>query len=254
MAKEHLVSIIIPVYNAENFIKQTLDSVINQTYKNLEIICVNDCSTDKSLEILNEYAKKDSRIKVLSNEVNSKVSKTRNHGVLHASAEWIALLDSDDYWEKDFIEKAVALKNKMNAEIVSTSYKFVTHEGEAIEKIYVVPEKYTYKDMLKQNRISCSAVLIKKQLLIDNPFYADAVHEDYLCWLTIMKKVGVGYGVQDPVSVYRLTKNSKSRNKIKAIKMSYKTYKMHGLNFFKRCYYTFCNAINGLKKYHKVSK
>ena len=93
---------------------------------------------------------------------------------------------------------------------------------------------------------------IKKELLLKYPFFADAVHEDYVCWLNILKEIGKSYAVSEPLLIYRLTTGSKSRNKFKAIKMSYNTYKIHGLNFFKRCYYTCCNAINGLKKYSKI--
>ena len=89
--KEPLVSVIIPVYNAEKIVGYTLDSVINQTYKNLEIICINDCSTDNSIEILNEYASKDKRIKVIDCKINGGESKTRNIGLDNATGDYIAL-------------------------------------------------------------------------------------------------------------------------------------------------------------------
>lgn len=99
------ISVIIPVYNVEKYLRQCLDSVINQTYTNLEIICVNDCSTDSSLEILEEYAKKDSRIIIINNETNCGLGLTRNHGYEYATGEYIHFLDSDDWIEQGLYEK-----------------------------------------------------------------------------------------------------------------------------------------------------
>ena len=110
----------------------------------------------------------------------------------------------------------------------------------------------TYKKLFKQNKILPSATMVKKDLLKKYPFYADKVHEDFVCWLSILKEIKIAYGIQVPTVIYRLTEGSKSRNKFKALKMSYNTYKVHGVGFFKRLYYTFCNGLNGLKKYSKI--
>lgn len=247
-------SVVIPMYNAEKFIENTISSVINQTIKEIEIICVDDCSKDKTLDILKSLQAKDDRIVIIKNETNSKVSQTRNNGVKHAKSDWVALLDADDMWEPTFLEEVLKKRDEVNAEMVVSSESFMANDGTRLNGVFTVPSVITYKRLLKQNCVSCSAVLIKKQLLLDNPFYADEVHEDYLCWLSIIKKIGQIYGVEKPLSVRRLTEGSKSRNKFKALKMSYKTYKKHGLGLFKRMFYTFCNAINGLKKYSGIKK
>ena len=247
-------SVIIPMYNAERFIENTLNSVINQTVKNIEIIVVNDCSKDNGVEVVKKMQKKDKRIVLLENEKNMRVSETRNNGIRHAHGEYVALLDADDMWEPEFLEKVLARKDETGGELVASSESFMSDDGERLSGTFIVRDEITYKRLLKQNSISCSAVLVKRQLLLENPFRADDVHEDYLCWLTILKKIGKGYGVKDVVSVRRLTVGSKSRNKIKALKMSYKTYKKHKVGLIRRLYYTFCNALNGLKKYSKVNK
>lgn len=255
MAKKKLVcSVVMPVYNAERFLEETLRSVMNQTIKDIEIICVNDCSKDKSVEIIKKLQKEDKRIVLLENETNMKVSQTRNNGVRIAKADWVALLDSDDKWEPTYLEKVIARRDETGGRLISTSCKYMSNEGELLEGEFIVDEEITYKKLLKQNKILCSSVFIDKALLEKYPFFADAVHEDYVCWLNILKEIGVSYGVQEPLMIYRLTAGSKSRNKFKALKMSYNTYRIHGLNFFKRCYYTMCNAINGLKKYSKIKK
>ena len=247
-------SVIIPVYNAERFIENTLKSVMNQTVKNIEIICVNDCSKDASSEVIKKLQATDNRIVLLENEKNLRVSGTRNNGIKNAKSDWVALLDADDMWEPTFLEKVLAKRDEKKAQLVVSSESFMDNDGKRMNGEFKVKEEILYKDLLKQNSISCSAVLIEKKLLLENPFYADEVHEDYLCWLTILKKIGKAYGVQESLSVRRLTVGSKSRNKFKAIKMSYNTYKKHGLGFFKRMYCTFCNAINGIKKYSKVKE
>ena len=256
MAKEKklVASVVMPVYNAERFLEETLRSVMNQTVKDIEIICVNDCSKDGSVEIIKKLQKEDKRIVLLENAENMLVSQTRNRGVAYAHADWIAFLDSDDKWDSTYLEKVIARRDETGGSLISTSCKYMTNEGAVLDSDFIVPKKITYKMLLKQNKILCSSVFIKKELLVKYPFFADKVHEDYVCWLSILKEIGESYCVQEPLMIYRLTAGSKSRNKIKAIKMSYNTYKIHGLSFVKRLYYTMCNAINGLKKYSKVKK
>lgn len=255
MNNEDLVcSVVIPMYNAQGFIENTLNSVLRQTEKRFEVICVDDCSKDDTVKIVKEMQKRDSRIKLIQNEKNMRVSKTRNNGIAHASADWIALLDADDMWRDEFLEKVLAKRDEKNASMVISSETFMADDGTELKGEFIVKDEITYKNLLKQNSVSCSAVLVKKELLIENPFYADELHEDYLCWLTIIKKIGKIYGVKEPLSVRRLTVGSKSRNKFKAIRMSYNTLKKHGIGFFKRWFYVICNAVNGLKKYSKVKK
>ena len=253
MQKENQLkcSVVIPMYNAQRFIENTLNSVLRQTEPDFEVICVDDCSTDKTVEIVKRMQLIDDRIRLFQNEENKQVSFTRNRGVSHAKAEWIALLDSDDMWEANFLEEVLKKRDEKNASMVITSEKLMDDNYNILGE-FVVKDEITYKDLLKQNSVSCSAVLVNKQLLVDHPFYADDVHEDYLCWLSIVKEIEKIYGVKIPLSVRRLTVGSKSRNKLKAIKMSYKTLKKHGIKFFKRIYYISCNMFNGLKKYRKI--
>lgn len=245
-------SVVIPVYNAERYIEQTVRSVMNQTVKEIEIICVNDCSTDNSVEIIKKLQLEDSRIKLINNEKNSKVSVTRNNGIKVANASWIALLDADDMWEANFLEEVIKARDEKNARLVCTSEGFMTNEGEKLDKCFIIDGEITYKQLLKQNKISASAVFVEKDLLLKYPFFYEEAHEDYLCWLSILKEIKVCYAVNKPLSYRRLTVGSKSRNKVKALKMSWKTYRKHGLNVFKSFYYLACNALNGLKKYKGV--
>ena len=125
---EPLVSIVIPVYNVENFVKDTLSSVCNQTYKNIEIICVDDGSTDNSLSVLNFYSEKDKRIKVLS-QSNSGVSAARNNGIRAAEGEYICFLDSDDFMHPQNVELQVKAITDSGADIVYCRFKNVPEDA-----------------------------------------------------------------------------------------------------------------------------
>ena len=116
MKKNNLISIIVPIYNVEKYLKKCIDSIINQTYKNLEIILVDDGSPDNCGKICDEYAKKDNRIKVIHKE-NGGVSSARNVGVENATGEYIGFVDSDDYIEKDMYEVLINNLKKENADI-----------------------------------------------------------------------------------------------------------------------------------------
>lgn len=242
------ISVVLICYNAEKFIKKTIESVLNQTYKNFEFVIVNDCSTDKSEEIITSFS--DSRIKYIKNEQNMKISKTRNRGVENTTGEYIAFLDSDDIWCENKLEKHVEHIKKTNAKISYSGYYFISNDGVLQNKIHHVPQKVDFKKLLKQNVITPSASVFQRDLLLKYPFYAEEVHEDFLCFLQMLKGENIfAYGIDEPLIYYRLTNNSKSRNKFKAMKMTLKTYKLAGLNFFKRMYCLPFYMLNGIKKY-----
>lgn len=108
-----LVSIIMPSYNTAKYISAAIESILNQTYENWELIIVDDCSTDNTDEILTEYAKKDSRIRYYKNEKNSGAAVARNRALRQAKGKWVAFLDSDDLWEKDKLEKQICFMKKI---------------------------------------------------------------------------------------------------------------------------------------------
>ena len=130
------VSVIIPVYNVEKYLRECLNSVVNQTLKDIEIICVNDGSTDNSLAILQEYAKNDKRI-VLINQENKNAGAARNTGLAHATGEYLSFLDSDDFFELNMLEEMYNSAKENSLDIVICDYdKYNT-----VEKIYKAPKK-----------------------------------------------------------------------------------------------------------------
>lgn len=248
-----LVSIVMPAYNCEKYISESVDSVLKQTYENYELIIIEDGSKDRTIDVINEILKKDNRIKLLKNEENKGVSYSRNNGISHSKGEWIAFLDSDDMWFEDKLEKQMNYVTENNSvEFVFTGSSFVNENSQPYSWIMEIPKKVTYKELLKQNIISCSSVLIKKDYFTKYKMEHDYMHEDYLLWLKILKNGTNAYGINEPLLIYRVSSSSKSGNKIKSMLMTFNTYKHIGLNPIAALYYLTWYIAKSLKKYNNI--
>jgi teichuronic acid biosynthesis glycosyltransferase TuaG len=251
---ECLVSVIMPAYNAEKTINKAIDSVISQTYKNLELIVINDKSTDLTGEILKSYEKKDSRIHVLNNDINSGVSYSRNRGIEYARGKYIAFLDSDDIWQKDKICKQVALMQKKNAVLSYTASAFINSEGKRFHYIMPAQEKTSYKTLLRKNLVSCSSAMVKSSVMKNMKMPNDRMHEDYYIWLTILKNEKFAYGINEPLLIYRVQKNSKSSNRLKSAMMAFNTYNAVGYNKVISFLLTMRYTLHSVSKRMKIRK
>lgn len=247
-----LVSIIMAAYDAEKTIECAIESVLAQTYKNWELLVINDCSTDQTPHIVRKFAVKDSRVILLNNEKNSGVSKTREKGMHATKGQWIAVLDSDDAWKPEKLEKQLVVAEKKRAELIFTGSAFMAEDGSRIDWQLHVPETLSYRKLLKQNIISNSSVLVKSNLY--KQFYAigDRMHEDFAIWLGITKNGRLAYGIDEPLLIYRVAKSSKSGNKVKAAKMNWKTYRYVGLKPIEAFYYECWYAVKGVLKYRHL--
>lgn len=152
--KEGLVSIITPVYNGEKYISETIESVIKQTYLDWEMIVVDDGSKDGSAAIVRRYAEKESRITLLQ-QPNGGSASARNNGIRYANGQYIALLDSDDLWDPDFLKSQLALMKEKNTICVHGSYKRINENSEEILKAWKAKKEVTYKQMQMTNHIAC---------------------------------------------------------------------------------------------------
>lgn len=167
--------------------------------------------------------------------------------------EWIAFVDSDDMWEKHKIEKQLYFANKEKADLIYTASAFIDEDGNPYSHIMNVPETVSYRELLKQNIISCSSVLIKKEHMQGLKVPSDKIHEDFATWLMILRDRNINtYGINEPLLIYRISKNSKSGNKKKAVLMTYGVYKYVGLNIFQRLYYLSHYILRSLKKYRRI--
>ena len=247
-----LISIIMAAYNAEKTIEKAINSVLNQTYPNFELLVVNDCSKDRTVELVRNIAAKDSRVRLISNVKNSGVSYTRKHGLEEAQGSWIAILDSDDAWAPEKLEKQIALQKKMNADLLFTGSAFMDSDGQSIDWYLHAPAEVTYRQLLKQNVLSNSSALVRKELYTKHYAIGDGMHEDFAIWLSILKEGRKAYGVDEPLLIYRIAKSSKSGNKVKAAKMNWNTYRYVGLNPLSASYYECWYVVKGLLKYKNL--
>lgn len=250
MEKEPLVSIITPLYNSEKFISETIESVLSQTYENWEMIIVNDCSKDNGVKIVEEYSKKDKRIKLFNNEKNMGVSFTRNRAIDLSQGIYIAFLDSDDLWHKEKLEKQIKMMEEKNISLSYTAYTKINEDGSLRGKIEV-PEKVNYKGLLKGNIMGCLTVVVRKDILKDSKF-KQTKQEDYILWLELLKKVEFAYGIQESLAFYRVLNNSRSSNKVDLVKFNWKIYReVERLNLIESIYYFVIYLTRGIRRYLK---
>lgn len=247
-----LISIIMAAYNTEKTIEQAINSVLSQTYTNFELLVVNDCSTDRTAELVKSIAAKDSRVRLISNVKNSGVSYTRKHGLEEAKGSWIAILDSDDAWAPKKLEKQIDLQRRTNADLLFTGSAFMDSDGQPIDWYLHAPKEVTYRQLLKQNVLSNSSALVRKELYAKYYAIGDGMHEDFAIWLSILKEGKKAYGVDEPLLIYRIAKSSKSGNKVKAARMNWNTYRYVGLNLMEAIYYECWYIFNGIRKYRNL--
>lgn len=226
MEKE-LVSIVVPVYNSEKFIKETINSIKQQTYENWELLLVNDCSTDNSEKIINEQKNKDSRIKLINLEKNSGAAISRNTGIKEAKGKYIAFIDSDDLWKKDKLEKQIKFMEENDYEFTFTSYEFADENGKGNGKIVNVPEKINYKQALKNTTIWTSTVIFNVDKLGKDLISMPNVRrgQDTATWWKVLKTGVYAYGLVENLSLYRRSNATLSSNKITALKRTWNLYR-----------------------------
>lgn len=224
MSVEPVVSVIMPNYNGARFVKEAIESVLKQTFSDFELVVIDDCSKDESPEIIRGIAHRDSRIRLIESEQNRGVAETRNEGIRQARGKYIALLDNDDIWTPDKLERQMALAEK-GADIVYCSYAFMDEQGTEIKKPFVVPEKTDFQAMLAVSVISCSTALIKAPLLKEHLFQPEYYHEDYVLWMELLKIPCVARGDKKVLAYYRQVSGSRSNKKWNAAKERWNTYR-----------------------------
>ena len=248
---EDLVSIVLPVYNCEKFLEETIKTIQSQTYTNWEALFVNDCSKDKSAEIIKEASTKDSRIKLINLKENSGAAIARNTGMEEAKGRYIAFLDSDDLWDKEKLEKQLKFIKEGNYAFTFTSYEFVTEDGTKTGKIVRVPNKINYKQALKNTTIFTSTVIFDAKTLGKELIKMPNVKrgQDSATWWKVLKQIDYAYGIDEVLSFYRRTNESLSANKIKALKRTWNLYRnVENLNVFYSFYNFSWYVFNAIKR------
>lgn len=248
-----LVSVITPLYNAERFVGQTIESVLAQTYPHWEMIVVNDGSKDHGADVVRRYAAQDSRIRLLE-QPNGGCASARNHGLREAQGRYYCFLDADDYWDPTFLEEQLAFMQEKNAAIVTCSVRRVDEEGKEVLRPQIVPDRMDYYDILKSCNLPCLATVIDAGRLHDIRFREELhnLRDDYALWLSLMKQTDYAYGNRKVLANYRLSANQVTGNKRKVIIPQFLVnYRVEKLGFCRSLYYLGHWAWNGYKKYRK---
>lgn len=243
------VSIITPVYNAEKFIKNTIESVINQSYQNWELILIDDCSTDKSEHIISDYMKKDKRVVYIKLKNNSGAAVARNEGIKKATGRFIAFLDSDDIWNENKLDIQIKFMIDNNVGFSFSAYELMEENGRTTGKIINVPKSINYEELLKNTIIGCLTVVIDRNIINDIQMPLLRTRQDFVTWLSILKKGHIAYGINIPLAKYRIVGNSISSNKFKMILRNWKVYRnIEKLSVLKSLYVTSKYVLNAIKK------
>ena len=246
----NLVSIIVPVYNAEEYLDYTINSVLNQTYQNFELLLVDDCSTDKSKKIYNKY-KEDKRVIWIEQTENCGAASARNRGVERAAGRYICYIDADDLWKKEKLEKQIEFMEKSGCTFSFTGYEFADANGKPLGTIVNVPKKINYKQALKNTTIFTSTVMFDMNKISKEDIYMPNVRrgQDTATWWNVLKKIDFAYGLDEVLAIYRRTSNSLSANKIQALKRTWYLYRnIEKISFFKSLYYFCWYCFNAVKR------
>lgn len=238
------------MYDAEKFLKDTIRSIQKQTYSNWEVLFVDDCSTDGSIEIIKECSNSDKRIKLIQLEKNGGAAVARNKGIEQANGRYICFLDADDKWTKNKLKKQVAYMKKNNCVFSFTGYQFANEHCEPNGAIVRAPKKINYRQALKNTTIWTSTVMLDMNFFTKEQVYMPIVKsEDTACWWKILKTCVVAHGLPEVMAYYRRTKGTLSSNKIEAIRRVWNLYRnVEKLNVFSSAYYFVFYAFNAVRR------
>ena len=249
---EKMVSVITPTYNSEIFIRQTIESVLNQTYLNLELIIVDDCSIDNTVSIVEEFQQLDSRVKLFELDANSGAAIARNYALEKAQGRYIAFLDSDDLWDCDKLEKQIHFMTSRNIGFSFTSYRIIKENGDKTGQVISAPSTISYSQLLGNTIIGCLTVVIDKKIIGDFRMPLIRAGQDTATWLSILKKGNIAYGYSQELSSYRIVDGSISSNKLKALKRTWNIYRnIEKLSLINSMFYFSCYVKNALLKRFK---
>lgn len=246
-----LVSIIMPTFNSEKTVADSLKSILSQSYSNWELLITDDCSTDNTFSIISSFAASDKRIKVFLNETNLGAGVSRNNGINKATGRFIAFLDSDDIWHKDKLEKQISFMLSHNYVFTYTGYQKISSSGDLLSEIHPI-NKVNYSELLKSNVIGCLTAIYDVSVL--GKMYMPTIRkrQDMALWLSILEKIDFAYCLDGIYAYYREGSNTLSSNKFKIIFSQWDFYRKYlKFGIVKSSYYFFHYLMKAFIK-HKV--
>ena len=251
-----IISIITPSHNSAPFISETIQSVLGQTFSDWEMIIVDDCSTDNSVEVIQSFVEQDSRIKLIQLSENSGAAVARNTAIKDAQGRFIAFLDSDDLWLPDKLEKQLGFMQANDYPFSYAAYDKIDENGQVFGHIGV-PDRVCYSDLLKTCSIGCLTAIYDTEYF--GKVYMPLIRkrQDLGLWLKLLKKTKYAYGLNETLGLYKVRSDSISANKKSAAFFTWRLYReVEKLNLIKSIYYFSNYAVRGLlrTKYPGVAR
>lgn len=228
---DKLVSIITPTYNSAKYIAETIQSVQSQTYTNWEMLIVDDCSSDDTVLIVEDFIKEDSRIKIFKLDINSGSGVARNLGITKAEGDYIAFLDADDLWKPQKLKIQIEFMIKHKLPFVFSYYQFIDEDGKVLNEKVEAPIKLSYRQLFFCNYVGNLTGIYDVKFFGKIPIHSIRKRQDWMMWLSILKVIKWTMPVPEVLAYYRLRNNSISASKFALIKYNYQVYRsFHKLN------------------------
>ena len=244
-----LVSVIIPYFNKREYIEETIQSVLSQSYENLEIILIYDDENQRDLSFIKKIQQFDKRINLFINQKSLGAGESRNFGIEKAKGEYVAFLDADDIWKKSKLKKQIDFMISQRALISHTSYEVINESGKVLN-VRKAKDYDNYNSLLYSCDIGLSTVIVKKELLKDDIVFPNLrTKEDFVLWLKILKNNVKIYSLDENLSIWRKLDNSLSSSIIQKVKDGYLVYnKFMKFNFLKSLFFLFLLSLNSFFK------
>ena len=248
--KEPFVDVILPNYNKDKFLKESVNSVVAQTYKNWKLFLIDDNSQDNSKKIIDNY--KNHNISVIYLSKNKGVAFCRNLGIRLSHSKYIAFIDSDDYWNQNKLKEQILFMEKFNYGFTYTNYTpFIIKNNEKIFKNQIIaPASFNYEQFINNTSIGMSSMIIRRSIIGTTRFRKVKICEDYFFKCEILKKNNVAIKLNQNTMFYRISKNSLQSNKLRNLYWVWRINKNYNrLSLFKNLKSLLFIIISSIKKY-----
>lgn len=244
-----LVSIVTPAFNAAKFLSETIESVLAQNHRDWELLVVDDCSSDDTRRVAQEYAARDARIRVLALARNSGPAMARQAAVEAAQGRYVAFLDSDDLWLPQKLERQLAFMQARGAALSFTAFRRISRDGATVGRLIRVPESLSYHQLLGNTAIATSTAIVDRERT--GPFrMVKTYYDDFALWLELARRGHAAFGLDEDLMRYRVVGGSVSRNKGRSAMMVWRTYReVERLGLARSCWSFARYALNAVRKY-----
>lgn len=244
------VSVITPVYNVEKYLDKTLQSIFQQTYEDIEIVLVDDCSKDHSKDIIEKYKKEHPEIIYFCQPKNMGAGAARNKCLELATGQYVAFLDSDDLWYPEKTERQIALMKKKKSPFSYAAIEMMDENENIIKGKRNIKETCDYRYLLHNTIIATSSVIVDRGVLGDFRMPLRRGGQDYATWLMLLRNGVQAVGINETLVKYRVTNNSLSSNKFKSIRQVWEIQTQdEKINKISAGIHVCGFAVNALKKY-----